>query len=297
MIIAISGKIGSGKDTIAKIIQGLIQFYKEGTQKHNPTAFVEAYLRSENILPQEDENGNRYTTVSFKSEWQVKKFAGKLKQIVSLLTGYSLADLEKQEIKDTVLGEEWRRWYWNHYKVSSKKTTKYFISKVEALAYKESLDETAKFVCKDLHSEIPTVRMVLQELGTEALREVIHPNVHINALFVDYKEVVTKIQDLEDTGNWNPLKFKDFGIYVPKLPDWLITDMRFPNELTAVHQRDGMTIRTNRPQLIPREFEHESETALDDFKDFDYIITNDGTIEQLIEKVKAILIREEIIRE
>ena len=39
---------------------------------------------------------------------------------------------------------------------------------------------------------------------------------------------------------------------------------------------------------------HPSETALDD-AEFDYEIINDGTIEDLIEKVKEILIKENII--
>jgi hypothetical protein len=43
-----------------------------------------------------------------------------------------------------------------------------------------------------------------------------------------------------------------------------------------------------------RKIEHESETALDNAK-FDYEIINDGTIEELIEKVKEILIKEKII--
>jgi len=40
--------------------------------------------------------------------------------------------------------------------------------------------------------------------------------------------------------------------------------------------------------------ENESETALDDYK-FDYVIENNGTIEDLIIKVKEILIKEEIL--
>jgi hypothetical protein len=39
---------------------------------------------------------------------------------------------------------------------------------------------------------------------------------------------------------------------------------------------------------------HASETALDD-AEFDYKIINDGTIEDLVEKVRAILIKEELI--
>jgi hypothetical protein len=63
MIIGISGKIGSGKDTIGEIIQGL------------------------SIT-----NGER--------EFEVKKFAGKLKTIASLLTGFPVEDFEDQEFKE-----------------------------------------------------------------------------------------------------------------------------------------------------------------------------------------------------
>jgi hypothetical protein len=39
---------------------------------------------------------------------------------------------------------------------------------------------------------------------------------------------------------------------------------------------------------------HPSETALDDAK-FDYTIENNGTLDELVEKVRVILIREKII--
>jgi len=35
---------------------------------------------------------------------------------------------------------------------------------------------------------------------------------------------------------------------------------------------------------------HESETALDNWTDWDYVIDNNGTLEELVEKVKQILI-------
>ena len=105
-------------------------------------------------------------------------------------------------------------------------------------------------------------------------------------------------------------------------PNWIITDMRFPNEMDAVKEREGITIRVVRyPKTVeqsrgPENIEtvpfdptnhkhmslwkgdisrlHASETALDDAK-FDYEIINDGTIEDLVEKVKEILIKENII--
>jgi hypothetical protein len=81
-------------------------------------------------------------------------------------------------------------------------------------------------------------------------------------------------------------------------PKWIITDMRFPNEMEAVKERGGITIRVHRDlhngnaHISP--IPHPSETALDDAK-FDYEIINDGEIVDLIEKVKEILIKEKLI--
>ena len=94
------------------------------------------------------------------------------------------------------------------------------------------------------------------------------------------------------------------------LPNWIITDTRFPNEADAVKSRGGINIRIERDdyifdgagkRIIPtKEYvntsnkQHESETALDNYT-FDYVIDNNGTIEDLIIKVKEILIKENII--
>ena len=47
-------------------------------------------------------------------------------------------------------------------------------------------------------------------------------------------------------------------------------------------------------EKIPRVEPHPSETALDNHS-FDYTIDNNGTIEELIEKVREILIKEKVI--
>jgi hypothetical protein len=80
-------------------------------------------------------------------------------------------------------------------------------------------------------------------------------------------------------------------------PSWLITDMRFPNELKAIKDKGGISIRVNRhnhPNDINPNTEHPSETALDN-EEFDYVIDNNGTIEELIEKVKVVLKHSKII--
>jgi hypothetical protein len=136
-------------------------------------------------------------------------------------------------------------------------------------------------------TENTTIREFLQTLGTECLRDNLSKNIWTAALFADYK------------AKWVPTgdSVAEEDVSLEKeYPNWIITDMRFPNELEAVEEREGITIRVNRNNgtraidVNP----HPSETALDD-AEFDYVIENDGTIEDLVEKVREILIKEEII--
>lgn len=272
MVIGINGKIGSGKDTIGRIIQYLTSDYKD---KYD---FVEWIDRVENYRS------------STHSKFEVKKFAGKLKQIASMLTGIPVEKFEDQEFKKTNLPE-----HWNTLQQSGRN--------------KVSLPMT--------------VRELLQKLGTEAMRQGLHTNVWVNALFADYNPGYT-ISPL-DVDNRPPDK-------------WIITDMRFPNEMEAVVNKEGITIRVVRYKVgdkvywtdpedvssglyeitevyqdfcfIKSDFSeaqvpyheikqhvvdlHPSETALDD-AEFDYEIINDETLDELVEKVKEILIKESII--
>lgn len=191
MIIGISGKIGSGKDTVGRLIQ-------------------------EEINP----------------DFKIKKFAYKIKQIVSLITGIPTDDLEKQGVKSSKLGPEWD-WI-------------YGPNVTRDVVPPEMRDRARQY----------TVRELLQRIGTEAMRDQIHTNVWVNALFADY----------------NPLE-----------DHWVITDVRFPNEVDAILQRGGRLIRIERPgvQLI----DHPSETALD-YYGFKHVIQNDGSIDKLREMVK-----------
>jgi hypothetical protein len=66
----------------------------------------------------------------------------------------------------------------------------------------------------------------------------------------------------------------------------LITDVRFPNEVSFV-RNFGEVIKVNRPGLPPLQGAagvHASELALANFNDWDDVIENDGTLEQLREK-------------
>ena len=124
----------------------------------------------------------------------------------------------------------------------------------------------------------------MQYVGTNLLRNQLHPEIWVNSLMSEYK------------AKWVPtgdsVAEEDVSLE-KKYPNWIITDMRFPNELEAVKKRGGITIRVNR-NLEESKNQHESETELDN-AEFDYVIDNNGTIEELIEKVREILIKEKLL--
>lgn len=180
--------------------------------------------------------------------FEEKKFADALKDCVCRIIGCTRAQLEDREFKEAPLGEEW----WN-----------YSLSKTERkiVDYNNSpysgVDEA---IANERFLEKMTPRLMLQLLGTEGGRNTIHNNIWVNAAMAGY----------DGTKNW------------------IFTDMRFPNEMDAVMNRSGVTIRMVRGD--GNTGDHPSETALDDrYHAFDYVIDNNGTIENLFWKMHMVL--------
>jgi len=77
---------------------------------------------------------------------------------------------------------------------------------------------------------------------------------------------------------------------------FVITDVRFPNEAAAIKSWGGFVVDVVRPQAPEaladgRDSDHPSETALDLYADWDGVIINDGTIEQLRDQVTKLVDR------
>lgn len=416
-IIGISGKINSGKDTVGRIIQYLIARKNDNRSIKIQTAEFLG-LTSQNWM-----------AIYRAQDWEIKKFADKLKDIVCILIGCTREQLEDREFKEKELREEW--WYWfmkrdagySSVLLDYKSTTKEILTQHEGL----TLIKT-------------TPRLLLQLLGTECGRQIIHPNCWVNALMSEYKPIIqsTKEEDKrllsiwknmntrcknpnyekyhkyggkgitickewEDfqkfrfwalsngytneltldrvnvNGNYEPsnCRFvtsslqafnkgsyhqgtsnlkgvnkctggrwqaqiqskgikKNLGYYQTEeeagevyqkeydrinkeleeesfnlqrkhvYPNFIITDTRFENELKAVKDRGGITIRVDRPYstvvgqgngnwatFSDTQF-HPSETSLDSAT-FDFIINNDKDIEHLINEVKKVLEKSNII--
>jgi hypothetical protein len=111
-----------------------------------------------------------------------------------------------------------------------------------------------------------TVRDFLQLLGTDAIRNGLHSNAWVNALMADYK----------------PAKMDQYN---PS--NWIVTDVRFPNEAEAIKDRGGIIIRIDRPGVEPVNA-HPSEVALDKW-DFDYKIANVSDLPALKQTVEVLL--------
>lgn len=129
-----------------------------------------------------------------------------------------------------------------------------------------------------------TPRKIMQLLGTDFGRHMITQDVWVNALMMDYKKFFLPDDD-----------FLRLGLPSGDYPKWIITDVRFPNEVRAIKERGGLLIRVMREATV--DASHASETSLDDINadKFDYTIVNNGTLNELNKQVREILLKEEII--
>ncbi len=141
------------------------------------------------------------------------------------------------------------------------KKLKQIVSILAQVPYETTLNQAGKNHMVDEFDL--TVGEMLQQIGTNVLRGW-NENVWIKSLLLELKSEVGT--------------------------NWLITDARFPNEADFLKNNGSFIIRVNRPvnpvaEASGRDLNHPSETALDDYAHFDYVIENDGTLEDLEVKV------------
>lgn len=221
-LIGISGKAGAGKDEVAKMLQHLL---------HRPDVSYETFK-----------------TLIHSKKYQIKKFADKLKDIVCLILNCTREQLEDRQFKETPLGVEWRVF---------KHTLNNSIISPREMSIQHGLHNGLRDC---FYEQIDlTPRLLLQLLGTECGRQIIHPNIWVNSLFADFT-VDSK---------------------------WIISDLRFPNEFDAIKERGGIIFRVNR-KGFENTGNHESETALDNHV-FDYTIENNSSLEQLKRDMRELL--------
>lgn len=274
-LIGISGKKNSGRKLTASIIQYLI--WKEEVEKGSSTS-LHYTLRSftENKL------GNAL------SGWQSKSISDSIKGALSVILHCPVTALDDKAFLETELSSEW--WYYQF-----EDGTKIAHSEIGFL----------NPIVKDTTIVRTTPKILLQLLSIECGTKIIHPNIWLISLFSQYKPLYkgTSYDSGTINGGYHHLHCKscnksytghkrqyyckecieDDNIVV--YPNWIITDMSFLNK-NEVEKRGGITININR-----------GETPFEDpfITSFNYVIDNNGSVEELIEKVRQILTTERII--
>ena len=216
MLIGISGKKQSGKDTVCRIIQLVNEALYH-------VSFDMQFMSKEYIVNEITEHLELDEPTRSSIYPERHAFADKLKECASIILG---------ESRDV-------------FEVESGKNSK------------------TRLRIMDHNGDTITNRKFLQLFGTEVGRA-IDPDLWVKSLLYDYREAV-----LSAEGSWSP--------------DWIITDVRFPNEAKAIKAEGGILIRVNRDTGAVDE--HPSETALDNYEDFDITISNNGSLKDLVDKV------------
>ena len=208
-LIGISGKAGAGKDLVGVIIQYLV----------HTTGII-------NMEYWEDfKNKSTFNQIVF-SQYVIKKFADKLKDIVCLLIGCTREQLEDREFKERELGEEW--WY---YKGRNNSLIPY--------------NQTSKRSTEDLIK--PTPRLLLQLIGTDLFRKQLHPNTWVNASFANY---------LNNAWIFTDVRFPNEADSIKEIGGIVI----------RVNRPCSVCGGLGYHKLDCRPSEHQSETALDNYE-------------------------------
>jgi dephospho-CoA kinase len=139
------------------------------------------------------------------------------------------------------------------------------------LAYARYIKMFAKDVSNWDGSEEAKPRALLQEIGTDIIRKKIDNDFFVRRMTEDIK------------------------LYSYFMDVAIISDARFIDEIEYIKKHFKNTITINivksnlETDLTKKEQTHPSETSLDNYNKYDYILDNDGSIKELKEKIISII--------
>jgi hypothetical protein len=289
-LICISGGLLSGKDLTGSIIQYLSLTKNDESSWRHDNFPIEKCIK-ENI------------NLSSISHWDIKKFADKLKDITCMLLSCTRSELEDREFKESSLGDEWSKFYsWNNENLEWDEVNK------------EEYDNLIVLFPESVMKKEMTPRKLLQVIGTDLFRKQLNSKIWVNALFSGYDSKKSK---------WiiTDCRFPDELEYAKKRNGITIKinrnlSLRFPKEWNAYINSSYYSIYIDKSKTdlyieenfikylqtnflyndLYKKLTHESETALCNYNDnYDYIIDNNSDIPTLINNIREILIKENII--
>jgi hypothetical protein len=97
----------------------------------------------------------------------------------------------------------------------------------------------------------------------------------------------TEYRRAQDPDYWTKAWARKISQYDPNTTHILIDDVRFINELNSIKEQGGLIVKIERPGFNGAN-NHASETALDDYRDWDAVLRNDGSLHQFYGKLETL---------
>lgn len=259
MIIGIAGKMRSGKDTLADILQ-----YHYWNGLDGPVSY------------------SSYKLMGTYNKFKIRKFADPIKDIICDLLGVDRHTLEYNEFKNKNLGENWKAYGLTMYP-GDKDHIFSSHEQRDAFIKREKIDHSYVLWEREY-----TPRDLMQIIGTEFFRNQLHPNTWINAVLKDYRPDISNwiISDVRFINEAEAIK--DRGGFIIRITR--DTELRFP-ELWEEFQSQDKYDEWDEFLYHKREYQrvyHPSENEID-FIVADYELSNNGTIQELVFQVKELL--------
>lgn len=154
-----------------------------------------------------------------------------------------------------------------------------------------SLERMSRFFTFRFAEFLKDSAAAILDCGRERFEDINFKNSEISWILEDGKPITVR-RFMQRFGTALRREFSEYFwadsiLRYRSLGNMIIPDLRYKTELEAIKNKDSenIIIRVNRPgvQLM----DHSSETELDDYKDWDYVIENDGTLNDLLYKVKG----------
>lgn len=191
------------------------------------------------------------------SKFAIRQFAEPIKKSVSQILNCHIFDLEDPKFKEKELHPD----FWVYEKIENGKTIR--------ISFNSGINVDESF-----HIVKTTPRWFMQNIGTEVGRNFLGDNIWITSLLNQYKPIRVKTNGL------------DAEEYEEHYPDWIITDLRFQNEAEKLKSLDAILIKVERNLAFSDN--HLSENALNDYKGFNFVVNNNGSIKDLIKQLHEI---------
>lgn len=221
-----------------------------------------------------EESGVVFTTL---------KFADALKDITCRILGCTREDLEDQDFKNKELGKKW--WYIKKWYPTNPNHDKVF-TLIPYIGFDSRIFDGDDCCAWELIKLTP--RLILQLLGTEAGREIIHPQIWVNCLMTDYEKLligaVAIVTDMRFKNELETISTEPGGYTVKILRKF---SLRFPEYAYLENSDNNYEVPSKLKEVDPKLYKvlkHVSETDLLE-SNVDFVIYNDSTLQDFKRKV------------